>query len=281
MDHHVRDVEETALFLQKHLPWSPQVCLMLGTGLGGVVKAMDVVWSSAYGDIPHFPVSTAPEHAGRLLVGKVGNIRVALFQGRFHYYEGYSARELALPVRVMARLGVRCLIGCNAAGGLNLGFAAGDLMLIRDHINLIPDNPLRGPNADAWGPRFPDLSRVYSAEMRAALLDLSRRLAITLREGVFVAVPGPSLETPAETRYLRMIGADAVAMSLVPEVIAAAHSGMKVVGVSVIANVNDPDNFRPIRIEEVVDQAKRAQGRLERLLMAFLEEPSQWKDAIS
>jgi purine-nucleoside phosphorylase len=276
MDKYITSVEESVNFLQGRLPWTPDVCLMLGTGLGGVAGTMDVAWSAPYGDIPHFPVSTAPEHAGRLVVGTAGGTRVALFQGRFHYYEGYTTRELTFPVRVMAGLGTHVLIGCNVAGGLNLDFSSGDLMLITDHINMIPDNPLRGANPSAWGLRFPDLSGAYSRELRGIMRAVAGRIGITLQDGVFVAVPGPSLETPAETRFLRMIGADAVAMSLVPEVIVARHAGMEVLGISVIANINDPDNFRPILIEDVIEQAKKAEKRLEDLLLAFLGEHRTW-----
>ncbi|MGB9712035.1 MAG: purine-nucleoside phosphorylase [Dissulfurimicrobium sp.] len=264
-------------YFKKTLPLIPDVCLVLGTGLGGVVRAMDVTWSKDYKDIPGFPISTSPTHAGKLLVGTINGTKAALFQGRFHYYEGYSAREVAMPVQIMALLGARLLITCNAAGGLNPDLIQGDIMLIKDHINLIPDNPLRGSNIDAAGPRFPDLSCAYPKEIREKVLSLAEGMGIKLKEGVFVAVPGPSLETAAETRFLRMIGADAVAMSLVPEVIAAVHAGMKVIGLSVIANINDPDNFRPILIEDVIEQAHRAEGRLEQLIVNILEEWRNWK----
>ncbi len=264
-------LDNTVNFLKTSLPELPDTCIMLGTGLGGVAKAMDVMWQAPYGEIPDFPVSTAPEHAGRLLLGKTGGHVTALFQGRFHYYEGYSTKELAFPVQVMAAMGVRTLIGCNAAGGLNLSFSSGDIMLIEDHINFIPENPLRGPNNDALGERFPDMSKAWTPELRARMERVAEQQGIELRKGVFVAVPGPSLETPAETRFLAMAGADAVAMSLVPEVIAAVHAGMDVLGLSIIANVNDPDNFEPILIEDVVEQAERAEKRLERLIVAFLK----------
>jgi purine-nucleoside phosphorylase len=272
MDSYRNKVEEALKFLEKRLPFRPTVTIMLGTGLGGLAEAMEVDLSMPYTDIPNFPVSTAPEHAGNLLVGRVGGTRCALFQGRFHYYEGYSTRKLTLPVRVMSLAGSKVLVACNASGGLNLNFEAGDLMLIRDHINLIPDNPLRGENVDDWGPRFPDLSHAYSQELRQLARSVGGSFGILLREGVFVCVPGPSLETPAETRYLRLIGADAVAMSLVPEVIVARHAGMDVLGISVIANVNDPDNFRPILIEDVVAQARKTEKNLERLLQGLLME---------
>jgi purine-nucleoside phosphorylase len=276
MEQYVAAVEETVSFFQRELPWIPDVCLMLGTGLGGIAQEMDVAWTGFYDNIPNFPVSTSPEHAGKLIMGEIGNARVALFQGRFHFYEGYRTKELTFPVRVMAGLGAKMLIGCNAAGGLNLDFSSGDLMLITDHINLIPDNPLRGSNIDRWGPRFPDLSKTYSITLRKKIGQVAEKLGMALREGIFVAVPGPSLETPAETRALRMIGADAVAMSLVPEVIVAVHAGMEVLGISVIANVNDPDNFQPILIEDIIAQAHKAGHRLERLLVAFLKEHFEW-----
>jgi len=272
MEKYAAAVDETVNFFRRDLPWVPDICLMLGTGLGGIARAMDVAWTGLYENIPNFPVSTSPDHAGRLLAGRIGKAKVVLFQGRFHFYEGYSAKELTFPVRVMAGLGTKLLIGCNAAGGLDPDFSSGDLMLITDHINLIPDNPLRGPNKGKWGPRFPDLSRAYSSDLRKKVVQTAQELGMPLREGVFVAVPGPSLETPAETRFLRLIGADAVAMSLVPEVIVAVHSGMEVLGISVIANVNDPGNFQPILIEEVIARAHNAEHRLERLLVAFLKE---------
>ncbi len=269
-------VEEAVSHLRMRLPRTPDVCIMLGTGLGGVADALHEPWTAAYSDIPHFPASTSPSHAGRLLVGTIGHLCVAVFQGRFHYYEGYGTRELTLPIRVMSLLGARVLIGCNAAGGLNPAFSSGDIMLVSDHINLIPDNPLRGPNVEEWGLRFPDLSRAYSKRLRAGIRLTADRLGIGLREGVYVAVPGPSLETPAETRFLRLIGADAVAMSLVPEVVVAVHAGMEVLGISVIANVNDPDAFQPIRIEDVVANAGKAEAVLSRLIVRFLEEADSW-----
>ena len=272
MNRYVAKVEEALEFLKIRLPFIPTVTLMLGTGLGGLAEAMETELVLEYGQIPNFPVSTAPDHAGKLHVGRIGKTRCALFQGRFHFYEGYSTKELTLPVRVMSLLGSKVLIACNAAGGLNLDFESGDLMLINDHINLIPESPLRGENLDEWGPRFPDMSKAYSKALRDLARKVGASSGILLREGVFVAVPGPQLETPAETRYLRLIGADAVAMSLVPEVITAVHGGMKILGISVIANVNNPDDFTPILIEDVIEQAQKAEARLERLLVGILTE---------
>ena len=272
MDEYVGKVRECRDFFKSRLPWTPDVCIELGTGLGELAEAMDVCWSSTYEDIPHFPFSTSPSHQGKLIVGNMGKARVAFFQGRFHYYEGYSLKEVTFPIRVFSTMGAKMLIACNAAGGLNPGFSSGDIMVIKDHINLIPDNPLRGANIDEWGVRFPDLSTAYTKELRERFLSIAENLGMELKQGTFVAIPGPSLETPAETRFLRLIGADAVAMSLVPEVIAAVHAGMKVLGLSVIANVNDPDNFVPILIEDVVTQAQRAQGELQRLIAAFIKD---------
>lgn len=268
----VRRVEKAREFLSERLPFVPAVSIILGTGLGGLVESMDSRLSISYEEIPNFPVSTAPDHKGVLHTGSIGGTRCAVFQGRFHYYEGYSTKDLTLPVRVMSLMGCKVLIACNAAGGLNLNFVSGDLMLVKDHINFIPDNPLRGPNIDQWGARFPDLSDAYSIDLRELARRVGASCGILLREGVFVSVPGPSLETPAETKFLRMIGADAVAMSLVPEVIVARHGGMEVLGISVIANVNNPDNFNPILIEDVIAQAKKAEKNLKRLLVGLLTE---------
>jgi len=199
---------------------------------------------------------------------------VMLCQGRFHAYEGYSLRQVTFPVRVMASLGVKTLIVTNAAGGLNPLFKAGDLMLICDHINLMGDNPLTGENIDAWGPRFPDLSQVYDRRLREKTEAVARRLGIGLRQGVYVAIKGPSLETPAETRFLRQIGADAVGMSTVPEVIAAVHAGLRVLGISVLSNLNLPDAMAPIAIEAIIDTVARAEPQLVELLLGVMQEVS-------
>jgi purine-nucleoside phosphorylase len=195
-----------------------------------------------------------------------------LWQGRFHAYEGYSLRQVTFPVRVMARLGVKTLVVTNAAGGLNPLFKAGDLMLICDHINLIGDNPLAGDNIDAWGPRFPDLSQVYDRLLREKAEAVARRLGIVLRQGVYAAVRGPSLETPAETRFLRQIGADAVGMSTVPEVIVAVHAGLRVLGISVLSNLNLPDAMAPIAIEAIIYTVARAEPQLVELLLGVIQE---------
>lgn len=273
MERFQHEVTAAVRFLAARLGLLPEIALVLGTGLGGLADRIEGAQVIPYQEIPHFPRATVTSHAGNLIVGTLGGKRVAALQGRFHFYEGYSTRELTMPVRVLSLLGAKTLIVSNAAGGLKPDFAPGTIMLLRDHINLIPDNPLRGPNIDGWGPRFPDLSAPYDQALMAAMLRCAARLSTpNVTSGVYVAIPGPSLETPAETRYLRQIGADAVGMSTVPEVIVAKHAGLKVLGVSVVANVNDPDNFKPILIDEIISETERCGARLQELLVAFLQE---------
>ncbi|MDH4320167.1 MAG: purine-nucleoside phosphorylase [Desulfobulbaceae bacterium] len=273
METYRQRVEEAVRFLEERFRERPEIILIMGTGLGGLADHLDNPQTIAYADIPHFPRSTVASHAGNLLFGALGGKRVAALQGRFHYYEGYSARELTFPVRVLSLLGAGILVVSNAAGGLNPAYAPGSLMILRDHLNLIPDNPLRGINIDAWGPRFPDLSATYDPALIDKIMACAAKLGLANMEcGVYVAIPGPSLETPAETRYLRQIGADAVGMSTVPEVIVAKHAGLKVLGVSVVSNVNDPDNQQPILLEEIIAQTERTAARLVRLLLEFFKE---------
>ena len=268
-------VEEAVAFLRERISEPPEVVVQLGTGLGGLAGAMQAVTSFAYTEIPHFPQSTVQSHDGRLVFGTLAGRRTAILQGRFHCYEGYAAREVALPIRVLALLGARTAIITNASGGLNPSFQPGTIMVLADHINLLPDNPLRGPNVDAWGERFPDLSTPYDPDLRRLALDLAGRHGLPeVCSGTYVCVPGPSLETPAETRYLRLIGADAVGMSSVPEILVALHAGLRVLGLSVVANVNDPDHFQPIRLGEIIAAARRAEPRLQQLLINTLAELS-------
>lgn len=270
---HQRQVEAAVAFLRQHIVEPPQVLIQLGTGLGELAKAMQGAITLAYEEIPHFPRSTVSSHAGNLVIGRLAGKRTAILQGRFHSYEGYTAREVAFPIRVLALLGVKTAIITNASGGLNPAFHPGTLMVFDDHINLLGDNPLRGPNIDAWGPRFPDLSTPYAPELRQLALSLAQRLGLAeTTSGTYVCIPGPSLETPAETRSLRMIGADAVGMSSVPEILVALHAGMRVLGLSVVANVNDPDHFKPILLEEIIASAKRAEPRLQQLIIHILAE---------
>jgi purine-nucleoside phosphorylase len=267
-------VEECARFLAPRLQGRPEWGIVLGTGQGlWDEKLTDADWLP-YAELPHFPPATSPSHAGRLYWGQMSGHLVLICQGRFHAYEGYSLRQVTFPVRVMASLGVKTLVLTNAAGGLNPDFRPGELMLIRDHINFMGDNPLVGPNPEAWGPRFPDLSRVYDLKLRAAAEAVARRQGTVLRQGVYVAVQGPSLETPAETRFLRMMGADAVGMSTVPEAIVATHAGLRILGVSVLSNLNLPDAMAPIAIEDIIATVAGAEPRLANLLMGIMQEVS-------
>ena len=265
-------VEECVRFIAPRLTAPPEWGIILGTGQGLWAARLEGGGFLPYRELPHFPPATSPSHAGRLGWGQMSGKQVLLCQGRFHAYEGYNLRQVTFPVRVMAGLGVKTLIVTNAAGGLNPHFKAGDLMLISDHLNLMGDNPLVGDNIDAWGPRFPDLSQVYDRRLRERTEAMARRLGIGLRQGVYVAVKGPSLETPAETRFLRQIGADAVGMSTVPEVIAAVHAGLRVLGISVISNLNLPDAMAPIAIEAIIDTVARAEPQLVELLLGVMQE---------
>jgi len=270
---HKKKVEEAMTFLAKRIAEPPLVILALGTGLGGLADRMGTATTIPYQEIPHFPCSTVTSHAGNLILGRFSNRPVAILQGRFHFYEGYSTRELTLPIRVLSLLGARFLIVANASGGLNPDFSPGTIMIIRDHLNFIGENPLRGPNIDEWGPRFPDLSEPYERALIEKARYCAEKLGITeICTGVYVAIPGPSLETPAETRYLHNCGADAVGMSTVPEVIVAKHAGLKVLGLSVVANVNDPDNLSPILLPDIIAKAQTAAPRLARLIESILLE---------
>ncbi|HEX4573557.1 MAG TPA: purine-nucleoside phosphorylase [Gemmatimonadales bacterium] len=249
----------------------PDVAIILGTGLGALADEMAVETRIPYGDIPGFPLSTVETHAGQLLLGTLAGRRVAAMQGRFHRYEGYTLQQIALPVRVLYRLGARTLVVANACGGMHPLWSPGDLMLIADHINLLGDNPLVGPNDDTLGPRFPDMSEPYAAPLRALARQVALAQGITLREGVYVAVPGPNLETRAEYRMLRALGADVVGMSTVPEVIAAVHMGMQVLGVSIITDQCLPDALAPASVEQIIAVARAAEPRLSALITGVLE----------
>lgn len=273
MDTYKKQVDETVLFLRGKISSPPEVAIMLGTGLGRLSSQVEPEHSIPYDRIPNFPAATVKSHTGNLIFGRLAGKSVALLQGRFHYYEGYSTREITLPIRVMALLGAKVLVVTNAAGGLNPSFVPGTIMLLRDHLNFMGENPLRGPNIAEWGPRFPDLSEPYDLQLiEQARAGAARLLIPNVTTGVYAAIPGPSLETPAETRFLKNCGADGVGMSSVPEVIVAKHAGLKVLGISVIANINDPDAPRPILLDQVIDQAGEAGPRLQALLVEVLKE---------
>jgi purine-nucleoside phosphorylase len=265
-------LEEAAAFLKKKGFDNPDVGIVLGTGLGRFIDHMEVQESISYKNIPHFPVATMEFHAGNLLLGTVHGKKVIAMQGRFHYYEGYSMREITFPIRVMKMLGIKQLLLSNAAGGINLRFKKGSLVLIDDHINLQVENPLTGPNFENLGPRFPDMSRPYNVPMGKSLKKLAESQGVTLHEGVYAAVSGPNLETRAEYRYLKIIGADVVGMSTVPEVIVANHMGLPCVAVSVVTDECDPDNLKPVNIEEIIEIAGTADAALSALFAALIKE---------
>jgi len=249
----------------------PAVGIILGTGLGGLAAEIEVEAEVPYERIPGFPLSTVESHAGRLLLGRLGQRPVVAMQGRFHRYEGYDLHQVTFPVRVMYALGARTLVVSNACGGMNPLWAPGDLVLLSDHINLLGDNPLVGPNDERLGPRFPDLSDPYDSELRAVARKVALELGIVLREGVYVAVAGPNLETRAEYRMLRLMGADVVGMSTVPEVIVAAHQGMRVIGISIITDQCLPDALEPADISRIIATAAGAEPRLTRLITTIVE----------
>lgn len=249
----------------------PEILLMAGTGLGESTGSLEVADRIPYKDIPGFPISTVAGHAGELVLGTLAGKKVAAMRGRFHLYEGYHPVEIAMPIRVLHGLGARTLILTNAAGGLGPGFKVGDLMFIRDHINLTGENPLTGPNVEAWGPRFPDMSRVYDPELFRLAATIAQKQGIPFREGVYVGLKGPSFETPAEVRFFSMIGGHAVGMSTIMEVIAAKHLDMKIIGISSITNINDPDQPEVASIEGIVEEAGKAGAKLERLITALVE----------
>jgi purine-nucleoside phosphorylase len=249
----------------------PEVAIILGTGLGGLAREISVEAAVDYASIPGFPLSTVESHAGRLLAGTLGGKTVMAMQGRFHRYEGYTLEQVTFPVRVLRALGARTLVVANACGGMHPLWARGDLMLIADHINLLGDNPLVGENDPAFGPRFPDMSDPYPERLRAIARAAAVEQGIVLREGVYVAVPGPNLETRAEYRMLRALGADVVGMSTVPEVIVAVHGGMEVLGVSIITDECLPDALEPVSVERIIAAANAAEPRLTALVRAVVE----------
>jgi purine-nucleoside phosphorylase len=244
----------------------PRVAVVLGTGLGALSEAIEVAAAIPYEDVPGFPVSTVQAHAGRLVLGSLEGVQVIGLDGRFHRYEGYAMAEIGFPIRVLKALGVEILLLTSAVGGMNPLWPPGDLVLLSDHINLMGDNPLIGPNVDSQGPRFPDMSEVYDGELRAVAREQALRLGIHLREGVYVAVMGPNLETAAEYRMLRAVGADVVGMSTVPEAIVAAHVGLRVAGIATITDSCLPDALEPANVEQIIATANAAEPALTALI---------------
>ena len=250
----------------------PDVAVILGTGLGALADELKADVTIPYAEIPGFPRPTVETHAGRLLFGTLGRTRVAMMQGRFHRYEGYTLAQVAFPVRVLRALGAKTLIVSNVSGGMHPLWSTGDLVLISDHINLLGDNPLVGPNVDTEGPRFPDMSAAYDPDLRQLARTVALEHKIVLREGVYVAVPGPNLETRAEYRMLRALGADVVGMSTVPEVITAVHQGMRVLGLSIITDTCLPDALEPTSVEQIIAVARGAEPKLAAVVRGVLEQ---------
>jgi purine-nucleoside phosphorylase len=269
--HTLENVEAAASVVRARYATAADVGIILGTGLGGLAERIEAPVAIDYGDIPHFPLSTVESHAGRLLCGRLGAKSVIAMQGRFHRYEGYSLQQASFPVRVLHALGARTLVASNVSGGMEPTWSAGDLMLIADHINLLGDNPLVGPNDDRLGPRFPDMSAPYDAALRDLARRVARERGIALREGVYLALSGPSLETRAEYRMLRTLGADVVGMSTVPEVIVAVHSGMRVLGLSIITDMCIPDMLEPVDVARILATARATEPKLTALVTGVIE----------
>jgi len=272
MEEFRKQVDEAVAFIVPRLKMRPEIGLILGTGLGDTAQGLQQAAAIPYADIPHYPVSTVQSHAGRLICGRMAGKPVLAMQGRIHLYEGYKPLEISFPLRVMAGLGIRTLIISNAAGGLNPQFKAAELMLITDHINLTGQNPLVGPNIDEWGPRFPDMAEPYDRKLQHLAIETAISEKIMLHRGVYVGVLGPNLESAAETRFLRAIGADAVGMSTIMEVITAVHTGIRVLGISAITNVNLPDAYEAASIEQVIANAELAGPKLMQLVTKIVEQ---------
>jgi purine-nucleoside phosphorylase len=271
IENYVERVRKASDFIKEKISDLPEVCIVLGSGLHVIADSVEQPIRIAYKDIPEFPVSTAPGHKGELIFGKLNSKNVVLMNGRFHYYEGYHMRDVTFGVRVMQQLGVKYLFLTNAAGGLNPDFEVGRPMIISDHINMMGDNPLIGPNVDKWGPRFPDMSNAYDKSLRELAKQVAAQLNIHMYEGVYVAVAGPNFETPAELRMLRWMGADAVGMSTVPEVIAAAHGGTKVLAISAITDRAVPDDLKPLTAEEVLEVAHKTGQMIAKVLAEVIK----------
>ncbi len=262
-------IQETAAFLKGKMHTRPKTAIILGTGLGSLVHEITDKYEIPYEDIPHFPVSTVEGHSGKLIFGKLGDKEIMAMQGRFHFYEGYSMKEVTFPVRVMRELGIQTLFVSNAAGGMNPDFEIGDLMIITDHINFFPEHPLRGQNID-YGPRFPDMSEAYSKELIAQALEIAQEKGIKVQQGVYIGTQGPTFETPAEYKMFRILGADAVGMSTVSEVIVANHCGIRVFGVSVITDLGVEGKIVEVSHEEVQKAADEAQPRMTTIMRELI-----------
>lgn len=260
-------IEETTTFIERRIAdFAPEFGIILGTGLGGLAEEIEIAHQLMYANIPNFPISTVEFHTGKLIFGELNGRRIVAMQGRLHYYEGYDMRQITFPVRVMKSLGIRKLFVSNASGSLNPAIRKGNLAVIDDHINLLPDNPLRGANDTHFGPRFPDMSRPYDPDMIHDALEIARRHEVTAHRAVYVSTPGPNLETRAEYRYMRLIGGDIVGMSTVPEVIVANHMGLPVFALSVVTDEGFHENLQPVSLAEIVEVASTAEPKMTLIL---------------
>jgi purine-nucleoside phosphorylase len=269
---HIDKINETVAFIRSKVSTASEVGIILGSGLGELVHQLEIQQEIAYSDIPNFPVSTVKGHGGKLLFGSLNGKQVVMLSGRFHYYEGYSMQETTFPVRVMKALGAHTLMVSNAAGGMNPSFQVGDLMIIRDHINLFPEHPLRGQNDEKIGPRFPDMTEPYDLQFISTVKSIAAKHDIQVHDGVYIGLQGPTFETKAEYHFLHVIGGDAVGMSTVPEVIVAKHSGMKVFGMSVITDLGIRDEMNTITHEEVLEAAEKAAPKMALLFAQLVGE---------
>ncbi|RPI78026.1 MAG: purine-nucleoside phosphorylase [Desulfobacteraceae bacterium] len=267
----IAKIEEAVAYLKPRIGETPEIAIILGSGLGTLAEEVENAVRIPYAHIPHFAVSSAPGHEGNLVIGTLGGKKVCVLQGRFHYYEGHDISRVVFPVRVLRLLGIRNLLVTNAAGGVNRHYNAGDLMLIKDHISFFSENPLRGPNIDALGPRFNDMTAAYPEDLRQMAKAAAARIGLALQEGIYVYAKGPSFETPAEIRMVGLLGADAVGMSTVPEVITAHHDGMRVLGISCISNKAAGISDQPLSQEEVMETGARVRDRFVGLLKEIVK----------
>ncbi|MBK9192652.1 MAG: purine-nucleoside phosphorylase [Crocinitomicaceae bacterium] len=258
----LKKIVESVEFIHEHAPFAPEIGIVLGTGLGGLVKEIEIKYSLDYKSIPNFPVSTVESHSGKLIFGMLGGKRVIAMQGRFHYYEGYTLQEVTFPIRVMKMLGIKKLFLSNASGGVNPDFKIGEIMILNDHINLFPGNPLIGKNQDELGPRFPDMSDAYDSELIDVAKSIAKENGIEISEGVYAGLTGPTLETPAEYNYVRILGADAVGMSTVPEVIVARHMEIPVFAISIITDLGVKGKIKKITVQDVIDVANKQEPKM-------------------
>jgi purine-nucleoside phosphorylase len=263
-------IKESTAYIQSQTSIQPSIGIILGTGLGGLVKEIEIIDEISYENIPHFPVSTVESHSGKLIFGKIGGKHVVAMQGRFHYYEGYSLQQVTFPVRVMKMLGIEKLFVSNASGGVNPDFEVGEIMIMNDHINLFPGNPLIGKNIDELGPRFPDMSDPYDQGLIDKACEIANQLQIKVSVGCYAGLTGPTLETPAEYRYVRAIGADAVGMSTVPEVIVARHMSIPCFAISIITDLGVPGKIKKVSVQDVIEVASRQEPKMTRIMKELI-----------